>query len=80
MTQINTTYENLGPIVKELRHLNTNAFFQLPDDGTVYRLLGRRGSECTYLNLDDLTAAVLVDTTVVEPVEIDRIEVKVEVL
>ena len=77
MTQINTTYENLGPIVKELRHLNTNAFFQFPDDGTVYRLIGRRGSEITYLNLDDLTAAVCSDTTVVEPREVDCIEVKV---
>lgn len=80
MTHINTTYENLGPIVKELRHLSNNSFFQLPDDGTVYRLLGRRGSECTYLNLDDLTAGVLVDTTMVEPIEIEQIEVKVEVL
>lgn len=77
MTQINTSYENLGPIVKELRNMNTNAFFQFPDDGTVYRLIGRRGSEITYLNLDDLTAAVCSDTTVVEPREVDCIEVKV---
>lgn len=77
MTQINTSYENLGPIVKELRNMDTNAFFQFPDDGTVYRLIGRRGSEITYLNLDDLTAAVCSDTTVVEPREVDCIEVKV---
>jgi hypothetical protein len=77
MTQINTSYENLGPIVKELRNMNTNAFFQFPEDGTVYRLIGRRGSECTYLSLDDLTAAVCSDTTVVEPREVDCIEVKV---
>lgn len=77
MTQINTSYENLGPIVKELRNMNTNAFFQFPEDGTVYRLIGRRGSECIYLSLDDLTAAVCSDTTVVEPREVDCIEVKV---
>lgn len=77
MTQINTSYENLGPIVKELRNMNTNEFFQFPDDGTVYRLIGRRGNEITYLNLDDLTAAVCSDTTVVEPREVDCIEVKV---
>lgn len=77
MTQVNTSYENLGPIVKELRNMNTNAFFQFPEDGTIYRLIGRRGSECTYLNLDDLTAAVCSDATVVEPREVDCIEVRV---
>lgn len=80
MTKINTTYENLGPIVKELRHMNTNEFFQFPEEGTIYRLLGRRGSECTYLSMDDLTAAVCSDSTVVEPREINCIDVKVELL
>lgn len=80
MTQVNTEYENLGPIVKELRELNVGNFFQFPGEGTVYRVLSDVEGGYLCLSLDDLQAFVQPEESVVEPREVNKIDVKVELL
>lgn len=80
MTQVNTTYENLGPIVKAIGLMQYNEFFQLPEEGAVYRLVSRTGDTCNAICLDDLTLVTFPDNTVVEPREVNKVDVKVELL
>ena len=77
---VTTTYKNLGPEVKELRELPIDSFFQFPDEGTVYRVLGKHENECICLNLDDLQSFTQPGTTIVEPREVNAIRVEVELL
>lgn len=80
MTQVNTEYENLGPLIKELRELPMDSFFQFPEEGTVYRVIYQvpDGYLCT--SLDDLQSFVQPGATIVEPREVNKIDIKVELL
>lgn len=78
MTVVNTEYENLGPVVKELRLMLNNEFFQVPDEPSVYRMLVKRPDDALCLDLDDLTVSVFKLSTVVEPREVEQIDIKVE--
>ena len=80
MTQVNTEYTNLGPVVKELRLMRVNEFFQIPDEGSVYRVIHKGTEDAMCLDLDDLTVSVFKQSTVVEPREVNLITVKVELL
>lgn len=77
---VTTTYKNLGPEVKELRELPIDSFFQFPEEGTVYRVLGKHENERICLNLDDLQSFTQPGTTIVEPREVNAIRVEVELL
>lgn len=77
---ITTTYKTLGPEIKELRELPIDSFFQFPDEGTVYRVIGKHENSRVCLSLDDLQSFTQPGTTIVEPREVNAIRVEVELL
>lgn len=77
---VTTNYKNLGPEIKELREVPIDSFFQFPDEGTVYRILGSRDNNVQCLNLDDLQTFWQPCTTIVEPREVNSITIEVELL
>lgn len=78
MTTVNTTYSNIGPEIKYLSDLNMGEFFQYPEEGTVYRVLTMVKDGYLCLSLDDLQSFTQPGGTIVEPREVDSIEIKVE--
>lgn len=79
MTTITTSYQR--PLTRDLplSGIGIHEFFQLPGDGTVYRLMElRRGSDAVVLNLDDLTLETLPRSTSVERIELNAILLHVE--
>ena len=80
MTTVTTTYENIGPIIKDISELKMGEFFQFPDDGAVYRLLDKVQDGYLCISLDDLQSFTQAGKVVVEPREVNSIEIKVELL
>lgn len=80
MTQVNTTYENLGPIVKELRQMNTDEFFQFPEEGSLHLIVRKLPDGILCISLDDLQTFVQDGASLVEPREVNKIDIKVELL
>lgn len=77
---VTTTYENLGPVIKELRELNTDEFFQFPGEGAVHLIVRKLPEGILCISLDDLQSFIQDSATVVEPREVNQIEIKVELL
>lgn len=77
---VTTTYENMGPVIKELRELNTDEFFQFPDEGAVHLVVRKLPEGILCISMDDLQSFVQPPETVVEPREVNQIEIKVELL
>ena len=80
MTQVNTDYINLGPEVKALTALKVNEFFQFPEDGCVYRVIHKGTEDALCLDLTDLRASIFKLDMDVEPREVNKIDIKVELL
>lgn len=80
MTQVNTEYKNLGPFVKELKELNTDEFFQFPEEGAVHMIVRKLPEGTLCISLDDLQTFIQPGTTLVEPREINKIDIQVELL
>jgi hypothetical protein len=78
MTQINTEYKNLGPIVKELNQIGTCNFFQFPDEGCVYMVVAQVPDGYICISLDDLQPFTQPGETIVEPCEVNKIDIQVE--
>lgn len=77
---VTTTYENMGPVIKELRELNTDEFFQFPEEGAVHLIVRKLPEGILCISMDDLQSFVQAPETVVEPREVNQIEIKVELL
>lgn len=80
MTVIKTNYVRESNR-KSLLRLEIYDFFQIPDEGTVYRLMEIPvGKNITILNMDDLSLSTLPCGTMVDRVEINSVSIEMEFL
>lgn len=77
---VTTTYVNDEPTT-QLASLDLYAFYRIPGENTVYRVLShnvRPSNQILVLNLDDLKIENTSTETIVEEVDINDIRVEVE--
>lgn len=82
MSNVNTRYVESGNPWQALERLSYGEYFRLDDGGsTVWRLISSVDHHTMrVLNLDDLGVESLRRDITVQPVEINSIEIKVEIL
>lgn len=78
MTQVNTDYKKVGPLVKKLQELKINDFFLFPGEKSVYRILHEFTDGYLCVSLDDLQSFFQPGETLVEPWKIIKVDIQVE--